>query len=160
MSRIFSGGQDVIRASRARFFALEVSEDGARIHTQVTRGAGAVAAVEAEHFIDVLALPALACLGQGEDGRQLVGVDAEVVGAEQGLVSQHQRLLDSVLHLANVSRPVVALDRGDRAGGEPAHLAGQLLRVARQQVARQHHHVITAIAQRRQVQVHDVEPVV
>ena len=55
---------------------------------------------------------------------------------------------------------MVAFDRGDRAGGEATHLADQLQRVARQEVARQHHHVITAITQRRQVQVHDVEPVV
>jgi len=51
-----------------RFLAFEVSEDGARIHTQVARGAGAIAAVEAEHLVDVLPLPALARIGQGQDG--------------------------------------------------------------------------------------------
>ena len=45
-------------------------------------------------------------------------------------------------------------------GVRPAHLAAVLRRVAAHHVARQHHDVVAAIAQRRQVQVHDVEAVV
>jgi len=44
-------------------FALEVSEDGARIHTQVTRVRVRLPPLRLA-LIDVLALPALACLGQ------------------------------------------------------------------------------------------------
>src|SRR5690242_9077876 len=58
----------------AAFLFLEVAEDRARIDAQVAGRLGAVAGVEAQHLVDVLALPLLPRLGQRQDGGELVGV--------------------------------------------------------------------------------------
>jgi len=56
------------------------------IHTQVARGAGAVAAVEAEHFVGCTAAASDSrAAARVRTARQLVGVDAEVLSAYKAL---------------------------------------------------------------------------
>src|SRR5688572_18052200 len=64
--------------------ALEVAEDGARIDAEVARGLGPVAVVEGEDLVDVVALELLLRVGEGKDGRQLIGREIEILGGEQG----------------------------------------------------------------------------
>src|SRR5579883_1943728 len=65
---------------------LQVPEDGARVHAQVLGGLGAVAVVERQHLVDVIALKALAGLVQGQHRLQDLLGEAEVLRAEQGVV--------------------------------------------------------------------------
>src|SRR3990172_731436 len=46
---------------------LEVPEDGARVDAEVARGLGAVAVVERQHLVDVVALELVLGVGEGQD---------------------------------------------------------------------------------------------
>ena len=77
-----------------------------------------------------------------------------------GAVAQDHRPLDVVLQLADVARPVVVAEQPHRLGVDPPHLAAVLLGVALQEELDQRRDVLAALAQGRQVDRHDVEPVV
>ena len=87
-----------------------------------------------------------------QPGRQIVGHHA-IAAAE------HQRLLDDVLELAHVARPVVAEEAGDDVGGERARLPAAARRVLAHEVVGEQRQILLAVAQRRQGQRDDVEPV-
>jgi len=50
-------------------FFFQMAEDGARIDAEIARGLGAIAVVELENLVDVLALKFLLGVGQLQDGR-------------------------------------------------------------------------------------------
>ena len=77
-----------------------------------------------------------------------------------GAVAQDHRPLDVVLQLADVARPVVLAQQPHRLGVDPADLAAVLLGVALQEELDQRRDVLAALAQGRQVDRDDVEPVV
>ncbi len=85
--------------------------------------------------------------------------EVEVVGSDERLVGEHQRLLDTVLELADVARPLVFAHRLERARREALHVGGILLGVLLQEVFADDDHVLAALTKRREVEVHDVEPV-
>ena len=68
--------------------------------------------------------------------------------------------LDVVLQLADVARPLVLLQRGERPRLDVGHVAVVLLIVQVEKMSDQFRDVLAALAQRRQVDRHDVEPVV
>src|SRR5439155_7932919 len=65
---------------------LQVAEDGPRIDAEVARRLGAVARVELQHLVDVLALELLLRLRERQDLRQHVAGEPEIVGPEHRLV--------------------------------------------------------------------------
>jgi hypothetical protein len=67
---------------------------------------------------------------------------------------------NDVLQLANVSRPVIGLQRRQRLGRRLHRPYVVVLRVHLEEVLHQHRHVLTPIAQRRHHDVDDVEPVI
>ena len=72
----------------------------------------------------------------------------------------HDGPLDVVLQLADVARPVVFLQRRQRPRLDVGHVAVVLLVVEVEEVRDQLGDVLAPLAQRRQVDRHDVEPVV
>jgi hypothetical protein len=67
--------------------------------------------------------------------------------------------LDQVLQLADVAGKAVVKQRLDRALAEAGHVALVALAVVVQEVAHQQRDVVAALAQRRQVDGEDIEPV-
>src|SRR6266511_975212 len=83
-----------------------------------------------------------------------------MLGVEHGRNgSVGERSLDDVAQLADVAGPRVPLERHDRAGAQLWHLLSVGCE-ARDEHARQRHHVFDALAQRRDDQWHDVQAVV
>ena len=72
----------------------------------------------------------------------------------------HDGPLDVILQLADVARPVVLLQRRQRPRVDVGHVAVVLFIVEVEEMSDQFGDVLAAIAQRRQVDRHDVEPVV
>src|SRR5688572_10908806 len=60
------------RLIRAAFALLEVAEDGARVDAEIARRLRAVAVVEREDLVDVVALELVLGLGQRQDRRQVI----------------------------------------------------------------------------------------
>src|SRR5690606_24714551 len=139
---------------------LQVAKDGPRVHAEVARGLGAVAVVEREDLVDVVALELLLGGRQRQDGRQRVARQAQVVRTDEVALGQHDRLLEPVLQLADVAGPVVLAGGDGGVGREALDLGVVLAGVARQQVAGDDRDVVAALAQRRQVQVDHVVAVV
>ena len=140
--------------------SLQVAEDGARIDAEVPRGLRPVPVVSLEHLEDVATLEVLARLRERHDRLQGLGEKVHVLGANERAIAEHNRLLDAVLQLTNVARPIVFADRDQRVRREALHLRVQLLGELLKEEFREEDDVITALAQGRQVQVHDVEAVV
>ena len=69
-------------------------------------------------------------------------------------------MLDRVLQLAHVARPVVALEQGLDLGREAHGRTAVLPRRAVEEVGGQQPDVLAPLAQRRQLDLHHVEPVV
>ena len=78
---------------------------------------------------------------------------------DAALADQH-RALDAVLQLAHVAGPVVAHEHVDGGGGDAADVLAVGGRVLLHEVIGQERHVRPALAQRRQVDVEDVQPVI
>src|SRR4051794_13527707 len=93
-------------------------------------------------------------------GRLAPKLRGEVVDAQVGALAQDHRPLDVVLQLADVPRPVVVAQQPHCLGVDPPHLAAVLLGVALQEELDQERDVLAALAQRGQVDGHDVDPVV
>src|SRR5262245_44289275 len=98
---------------------LEMPEDGARIDPQVARGLSAIAAVELQHRIDVLALPLLARLAERQHLTPLTVGEPQIFGAQQRLVGQHDRLLEAIFQLPNIARPAMLAQRGNGSRRQP-----------------------------------------
>ena len=81
-------------------------------------------------------------------------------GSHRATIAQNRGVLDYVLELADVSGPRVRAQRGDGVGLERLRFELLLPCEVRQEVARQHLDVALAVAQRRQRDPEDVEPVV
>ena len=93
---------------RGVWLPLEVSEHRARIDPQITRRSRSIAAVSLEDFENVLPREVLPCLRERDDRALLIAAQVEVFCSDQSLVRKHDRLLDAVLQLADVARPVVS----------------------------------------------------
>jgi len=87
-----------------------------------------------------------------ERRRQVVAVDDAVGG-------QEHRVLDAVLQLADVSRPVIREEHVDRRGADPPHLFAHVGRVLGHEMVGQQEDVVFALPQRRQEDGEDVDPV-
>src|SRR5262249_1627067 len=94
------------------------------------------------------------------DGRLGPWTEIEILGAQERLIAEHERLLDSILELANVAGPGVLLDGGEGGGTETLHGAHELVGVLREKRLRGDEDVLAALAQGRKPKVDDVEPVV
>src|SRR6185503_19658741 len=105
---------------------FEVTEDGPRVDAEVARGLGPVAVVQGEDLVDVVALELLLGGRERKDRRQVVTRQPQVLRAEEVPLGEDDRLLQSILQLADVSRPVVLLDRHRSVGREALH-AGVVL---------------------------------
>src|SRR5215217_2477325 len=152
------GGQGP--AGLLRFQLLQVAEDGARVHAQVLGRLRPVAVVSREHFVDVTLLEFFLGLEQRHDGLQVLRLEVQVVRAQERLVREDNGLLDAVLQLADVAGPAVLL-HGDGGGrGEALGPGAELARVLVEEELAQHDDVLAALAQGRQLQGDDVEPVV
>src|SRR5688572_5311990 len=92
---------------RRVLLTLEVAEDRPGIDAEVARRLGAVAVVALEDLENVTPLEILFRLLQRDDGGLVIGTEVEIVGPDQVIVTQHQRLLDAILELANVAGPIV-----------------------------------------------------
>src|SRR5262249_19976713 len=97
------GGPALVRAAA---LALPVAENRAWIDPQIARGLGAIASVQLEHVVDVLALPLLARVRERQDLRGLLARQPQVLGAQEGLVGQHDGFLEPILELADVALPL------------------------------------------------------
>src|SRR5262252_1955992 len=106
------------------------------------------------------ALELLFGLLEREDARLGGRAEAQVLRREERLVAEHQRLLDVVLELPDVARPRVLLDGRERRRAEALHRAAELVGVLREQRLGDDHHVVAALAQRREREVDHVEAVV
>src|SRR5580692_452646 len=120
------------RGGRVRL-ALEVTEDGPWIDPEVARRLRAVAAVALEDLEHVAPLELLLRLLEREDRALRLLGEVEVLGGEQGLVAEHERLLDAVLELPDVAGPGALLDAGQSLRGEPLHVRRELLGVLLEQ---------------------------
>ena len=87
--------------------SLEVAEDGSGVHPEIPGRPGPIAPVPLEDLEDVLPSEVLASLGQRNDSALVVTSQIQVVDADERLVGQDDRLLDPVLQLPNVPRPVI-----------------------------------------------------
>src|SRR5262249_45227425 len=121
---------------------------------------GSVAVVALEDLEHVLALELFLRLLERQDRAVLVLAQIQVLGPEERAVAEDQPLLDSVLELPDVARPRALLYRRQRLRGEALHLRGELLGVLREERLGDDEDVVPALAERRQVDVDDVEPVV
>ena len=74
--------------------------------------------------------------------------------------AQQHRTLDRVRELADVTRPVVALEQRLRAGVEAVDLFLQRAREPVDESVRQRHDIVLALTQRRQLDRHDVQAIV
>ena len=81
-------------------------------------------------------------------------------GADARPVREHDGALDDVLELAHVARPVVLHQQVERLGRELEVRLVVLLAVFLEEVLREQRDVVLPLAQRRQVDVDDVQPVV
>ena len=77
-----------------------------------------------------------------------------------GAGREHDRALDGVLELAHVARPVGRLQRLEHAGLHAVDALAGALRVLRDEVIDEHRDVLAPLAQRRNVDRDDVQPVV
>ena len=82
--------------------------------------------------------------------------------AQPAVVRGDEGALDHVSQLAHVARPGVGLERGDVRGRQrpPAALPRSCARAVERKTRREQDHVVAALAQRRQAQREDVQPVV
>ncbi len=106
------------------------NQEIARIDAEIAGGLRAIPVVERENFVDVVALEFVLGLGEREDLRQHVAGQAEVVGSDHARLAEHDRLLDAVLELADVARPVVLANRDGGVRREAFDLRVVLARVA------------------------------
>ena len=84
---------------------------------------------------------------------------SEVLAVEQPAGGQHRRALDRVPELAHVAGPAVVRQRGQRRRGD-AHRMTQPLGGLPGEVGEQRRDVLRPLAERRNVEPDDVEPVV
>src|SRR6266849_1312934 len=66
-----------------RLHALQVAEDGARVHPEVLGGLGPVAAVPLQHLVDVTLLPLVARLRERRSEERRVGKEGRSRGAAE-----------------------------------------------------------------------------
>src|SRR5262249_27994234 len=89
---------------------FEVAEDGPRVDAEVARRLRAVAVVALEDLEHVVALEVFFRLFERLDRLERLGPEIEIFGRKERLVTQDQRLLQAVLELADVARPIEFLD--------------------------------------------------
>ncbi len=94
----------------------------------------------------------------GHRGRGRHRSDRQVLGQDDAAGRHHHRALHDVLQLAHVPRPVVTDQAIERVGRDAA--LAELAGVLGQEVLDQQRNVAPPLAQRRQVQGDDVEPIV
>src|SRR5206468_4776473 len=83
----------------------------------------------------------------------------QIVGGGNLLAAGDGDALDHVDQLPNVSWPRVAVDDAHRIGAQPLHRAAALAHEQLQEVIDQHWDVVAALAQRRHLEMNDIEPV-
>src|SRR3954465_1626724 len=93
------GWRRVAEVARIIRLLLEVAEHGARVDAEVARGLRAVAVIERENLVDVVALELILRVREREDLRQRVAGEPEIVGADHRRLAEDDRLLDAVLEL-------------------------------------------------------------
>src|SRR6202521_5482659 len=76
------------------------------------------------------------------------------------LRGQDDRAFDDIFELANVAGPIIIHQKLQRRRGEVAQRLAVFLAVAVEEMRKQRGHIFAAIAQRRQLQVNDVEAVI
>ena len=81
------------------------------------------------------------------------------VAADDFLVAQDHVALDQVLQFANVARPVILLQRGHQVCGKGAGAAVVFAVVVLEEIGDQVRNVARALAQRRHLQIHDVDAI-
>ena len=84
----------------------------------------------------------------------------QVDGGEHRTLAHRHGVLDRVLQLAHVAGPVVAAEQRFRLGREPQRLAARSPRCAVQEERGQESHVACPLAQRRHLDLDDVQPIV
>src|SRR5690349_8264789 len=109
-------GDGLIGTAWLTAFALEVAKNRPRVHAEILSGLGAVAIVALEHLENVATFEVFARLGERRDRHDRLRQHVEILDADQRLVAHHERLLDAVLELANVARPLVLADGDQRVG--------------------------------------------
>jgi len=82
----------------------------------------------------------------------------EVVGADHRSARYDRRSHESVLELANVARPVVGLQKRDRAVGYAAHVTARLFADAAEKRVGEQLDVFQAVPERRHLHLDDLEP--
>ena len=84
----------------------------------------------------------------------------QVLDQQFRAVAEDDGPLDVILQLADVARPVVLAEEPHRLGVDPADLAAVLLGVSFEEELDQDRDVLATLAERGQVDRHDVEPVI
>ena len=147
---------------------LELVVERAGLDAEQARGLGLDAAALVVGLQDQLALEILEDLGQrhlarGHGERVLAGAAAHARGQraeiDLGALGEHQRLLDHVLELAHVAGPVVGHEPGQRGVVEPVDGRVGARAELGDEVRDEARDVVLALAQRRHVARHDVQPV-
>ncbi len=151
---------------RRVFAESEAAVNRATVASQDARGDGLVALHGRHHLGDVAPLQ----LGHGDEFRRFGAVEArddplaltdrlgEIVEPQVVELGERDRLLHAVLQLAHVAGPRVRDHRVDRRCGEAEHALPVRL-IAKQHVVRENQNVATARAERRELDVNDVDPV-
>ena len=93
-------------------------------------------------------------------GKRLADLLGQVLELHAAAARERDGALHGVLELAHVARPLVAQQLIGGARGEAGDLALHAQRRVREQHPRERQDVVAALAQRRHVQLDDLEPVV
>src|SRR3954467_3573312 len=157
--------EDIVRPCGYGFGApvrlfLQVAEDRPRIDAQVLGGLRPVSAVPLQAFVDVAVAEVLHRLRERQDGVELLWPQLQVFRRDEGTLGEDHRLLDAVLELPDVARPAEVPDRVERLPAEALHLRAQLASRAAEKELGEHASVLAPFAERREMQVDDVHPVV
>ena len=146
---------------------VELAIQRLAIEAEALRGARLVAGLVLEHALDELALelgerhPARDRGAEEVGGPALAHVRRQIVVGDQLALAQRDAALEHVHQLAHVAGPVIGEQQVLRLGRQAHPARRRLLRAElREHVLGERHDVLGARAQRRQIEVDDVEPVV
>src|SRR5262249_3744676 len=147
---------------------LEPLEERRSRDAELARNPLAIVVVAPQRALHDLALQLLEHLLQAHAGRKLgdrdphlfvdLQVEGEIRGFDRRALPQEQGAVDGVAQLADVSRPMVALQPLDRRRAEANRIPARRERA--EEMLRQLQDVAAAVSQRWQVQWNDAEPIV
>src|SRR5262245_44735746 len=117
-----------------------------------------------EHAKDVVPLDGFEAFRSGRGGLRfgirLAGHRKRSIGLEQRTAGQNGGALDDVLQLTHVARPVVRGRTCEELGGGTVEALAELSGRAGNEMADEHRDILPPLAQRRQCEGEDVQPVV